>query len=492
MEAAATALSRHRGRVLLCDEVGLGKTIEAGLVTLELILRGLVRRVLILAPPVLLDQWAEELGGKFGLDFAVATAGFDWKTSPRTIASLATAKRSPHAEVLAATDFDLVIVDEAHHLRNRDTVAWRFVRSLRTRYLLLLTATPVQNNLVELYNLVTLLRPGQLHTLRGFLREHVAKEDPLVPRDPEKLRSLVRDVMIRNRRASVDVRFTRRVARTFLIDPSDEERELYRDVTAAVRARFGDGGARMLLMILQAEIGSSPAAAVHTLQRAGWEDLAALAGAVRATAKERRLLDLLRESGEKAVVFTRFRGTHARLREAFREAGIEAAAVLGGMARRDREAEVERFRGEAQVLVATEVAGEGRNLQFCRRIVNFDIPWNPMKIEQRIGRVSRIGQEREVIVDNLASKGTIEAHLLGILDAKINMFELVVGEVDMILGSLEEDAEFEDLLWDAWAGADDDRQAGERLQALGERLADARSQYDKVRGLEDRLFGETR
>ena len=488
--AARTALARHRGRVLLCVEVGLGKTIEAGLVALELALRGLARRILILVPPVLLDQWASELREKFGLDFAVAGPGFDWRTGSRTIASLATAKRAPHADAIAAQGYDLVIVDEAHHLRNRNTLAWKFVQSLSSRYLLLLTATPVQNNLVELYNLVTLLRPGQLHTLRGFQKEHISKSDPLLPRDPERLRRLVSEVMIRNRRSAVDVRFTRRVATTYVIEPAPEERRLYADVTAAVRSSFGQGATRMLLMTLQSEIGSSPAASVDTLARGGWADLSARASVLPSTAKERRLLDLLHGHDEKTIVFTRFRGTHQRLLAALADGGIETASLAGGMTLDQREAAVARFRGEARVLVSTEVGSEGRNLQFCRRVVNYDIPWNPMRIEQRIGRVSRIGQTEEVLVDNLAVRDTIEAHLLDILDAKINMFELVVGEIDMIIGTLDDDREFDDQVFDAWGGAPTDEEARTRMDELGRRLVEGRTRYRKIRDVEDRLLGD--
>lgn len=108
----------------------------------------------------------------------------------------------------------------------------------------------------------------------------------------------------------------------------------------------------------------------------------------------------------------------------------------GGLSRHEKEKSIKEFQHTTKALVATDVGSEGRNLQFCNHIINFDLPWNPMKIEQRIGRISRIGQEKEVHVTNLSAKDTIEDHILYLLDAKINMFELVIGEIDVILGRL--------------------------------------------------------
>ena len=176
IKAAQTVLRRFRGRGLLCDEVGLGKTIEAGLVLQEYLLRQMASRVLIITPPALVEQWREELSSKFGLtDFVV---NYDpefrelgpqaWAAFPHVIASLATARRSEHRRVITDIVYDLVIVDEAHHLKNRSSVSWKFINALQKKYILMLTATPVQNSLDELYNLITILKPGQLKTCRAI------------------------------------------------------------------------------------------------------------------------------------------------------------------------------------------------------------------------------------------------------------------------------------------------------------------------------------
>jgi hypothetical protein len=139
--------------------------------------------------------------------------------------------------------------------------------------------------------------------------------------------------------------------------------------------------------------------------------------------------------------------------------------------------------------LCSESGGEGRNLQFCNTLINFDIPWNPMAIEQRIGRIDRIGQTREVFVFNLATSGTIEDMVLRILDDKINMFELVVGEVGAILGELDEQQDFSTLVLDAWLQETEDARAA-AFTALEAQLTTAQKQYEGAKQLDDALFGD--
>jgi len=142
------------------------------------------------------------------------------------------------------------------------------------------------------------------------------------------------------------------------------------------------------------------------------------------------------------------------------------------------------------VLVSTETGSEGRNLQFCNVMINYDLPWNPMRIEQRIGRIHRLGQEKDVFIYNLSAAGTVEAHILELLDAKINMFQLVVGELDMILGNLQEKRDFEDIIMDIWANAADEGSLKAGLDDLGERLTAAKKHYLAVKEIDDELLGE--
>jgi SNF2 family DNA or RNA helicase len=488
VRAAQTMLRRFRGRGMLCDEVGLGKTIEAGLVIKEYLVRNIVQRVMVVTPAALVEQWREELETKFGLPGFVTTAdaefraaGSDaWQRFPLLIASLATARRAEHRAQLAEIPYDLIVVDEAHHLKNRNSASWKFINELHRKYILLLTATPVENNLDELYNLITLLKPGQLSTPREFRKQFVVSGDPRLPKNRGQLHALLGDVMVRHTRSQVSIKLPPRQANTIRLDLSPEEATFYQQVSAYVREHLKNHTSgevpgtesvslrqvdRFALLTLQREIGSSPAAAEPTLRSLAGrardaERLLALADQsthiaawAKADALEKLLTALLRDPAEKTIIFTHFRHTLALLAERLRELDISYVLYHGEMDISAKNQAIDDFEHSAQVLLSTEAAGEGRNLQFCRTMVNFDIPWNPMRIEQRVGRIHRIGQTREVRIYNLAARGTVEDYLLEILDQKLNMFELVIGEMDMILGQLSDERDFEDLLLEIWMGA---------------------------------------
>jgi len=158
------------------------------------------------------------------------------------------------------------------------------------------------------------------------------------------------------------------------------------------------------------------------------------------------------------------------------------------MRRSEKEDQIGKFRNGARVLVSTETGGEGRNLQFCHGMINFDLPWNPMAIEQRIGRIHRIGQERDVYVYNLCSTDTVEQYILRILDKKINMFELAVGEMDMVLGDFDETADFSDMVMDSWMRSENGDQMEQEMEALGERLLQNKHQLERVKSIDNELF----
>lgn len=524
--AAQAVLRRFRGRGLLCDEVGLGKTIEAGLVLKEYLARQMVQRVLILTPPALVEQWREELAVKFNLPDFVTSASDEfreqgaaaWARFPRVVASLATARRAEHRAQIESLPYDLVIVDEAHHLKNRASVSWKFANNLQKRYLLLLTATPVQNNLDELYNLITLLKPGQLQTPREFQRQFVTQGDPRLPKNRGRLRELLADVMVRHARGQVGVLLPPRRAHTLRLSLSPDERAFYDEVSDFIRVTLaiapqglplpeGAGAraksaARFTLQTLQREIDSSPHAARSTLlslaeapamsaHRATLLELAERAARIQTWAKADALEKLLQSiRGEKILLFTHFRQTLERLAARLRALDLNFVVYHGRLSTENKDAAIRRFEGEAQILLSTEAAGEGRNLQFCRTMVNFDLPWNPLRIEQRVGRIHRIGQTRPVEIYNLAAAGTIEDYLLDILDRKVNMFELVIGEMDMILGELTEEQDFEDLLFNVWTRARDEAEVQAGMEQLGDTLVAARAAYQKTREYDEALFGQ--
>jgi SNF2 family DNA or RNA helicase len=243
--------------------------------------------------------------------------------------------------------------------------------------------------------------------------------------------------------------------------------------------------------------GSSPAAAAASLARFAerhpgdprWMALAARYRAIAAGAKQAALLKLLAHNpGEKKMIFVHHRDSMAHLADLLRRQGAAFARFDGAMSGPEKDESVAAFRDRVPLLLCSESGGEGRNLQFCNTLINFDIPWNPMAIEQRIGRIDRIGQAREVYIFNLATAGTIEDEVLRILDEKINMFELVVGEVGAILGEFEENQEFSSVVLDAWLQTTDAARTG-AFTKLEEQLLAARNQYEGVKQFDEALFG---
>ena len=540
IHAAQIMLRRFRGRGMFCDEVGLGKTIEAGLVLKEYLARNVIQRVMVVTPSALVEQWREELAVKFGLPGFATTADTEfraagdgaWERFPLLIASLATARRLENRTSIAKIPYDLIVIDEAHHLKNRNSASWKFVNELQRKYILLLTATPVENDLDELYNLITLLKPGQLKTPREFRKQFVVRGDPRLPKNRGQLRELLGDVMVRHTRSQVHLKLPTRQANTIRLNLSPQEAAFYQATSDYVRSVLSPGTAskekldstelpapsepeiagaairqvdRFALLTLQREIGSSPQAAESTLRslasratddqkRRRLLDLADQSTQIETWAKaealEKLLKTLLHDPAEKVILFTHFRRTLDQLAERLQRMGLDFVTYHGEMSTASKNLAITEFEQHAQVLLSTEAAGEGRNLQFCRIMINFDIPWNPMRIEQRVGRIHRIGQTRDVRIYNLSAVGTVEDYLLEILDQKLNMFELVIGEMDMILGQLSDERDFEDLLVDIWVSAQTSAELHAGFNQLGEKLIQARQAHQKSQEYDEALFGE--
>jgi SNF2 family DNA or RNA helicase len=495
------------GRGILADEVGLGKTIEAGIVLKEYVLRGAVRTALVLVPASLCEQWRAELWEKFELDFVVSRGpSGQWGRHPFVISSLETARHERHRKRVRGADYDMVVCDEAHRLRNHLTLGWKFLNDLNPRYLLLLTATPVQNDLRELYNLVTLVRPGTVGTFSQFRRDFLSGHDKRTPRNTPRLRRLLKSVMIRTRRADTQLTFAPRKVETLWVPQTSAERLLYRQVSefvaSAVHAEHAQPGRPhyFTLMVLQKEMGSSWASASGTLEKLAAHPEGLDAKRVKGFAERARSLSedasklrtLIRciagLRGEKAIVFTQFRATQDAIVAALEADHVLTSVFHGEMGWREKEEALERFRNHDQVLVSTEAGGEGRNLQFARIVINYDLPWNPMRLEQRIGRVHRLGQVHPVRVVNLVSRGTLEAYVLEILDRKIRMFELVVGEMEEILGAWQMQGSFEDEVFRRWTESSAPRMRKRRFTELAQHLVTARKLYQQQRDSQSMLF----
>lgn len=498
IETVKKALKYFRGRVLLCDEVGLGKTIEAGMVMKEYLMRGMVRNVLILTPPSLVSQWKEEMQVKFGIEFVTTDdieaiddlEGF-WK-GRHLIASLNTAKSKKNMPLVTQQFYDLLVVDEAHHLRNRSTLAWKLVNQIQKRFILLLSATPLQNNLIELFNLITLLKPGQFKTEKLFRHEYLTKGNLRIPANKDKLRELLRDVMIRNTRSAIDLKLPRRYATTIRVEPTEIEKKIYDGLNDYLRR---NGLNRQITNLLLREAGSSPFALKKSLLQlhhgGDKREIIELIDVLRDVSKGMALTEIIKKNpDEKKVIFTQYLKSMDYITDLLRRNEIPFVIFKGTLTRKEKNAAIEGFKNEVPVLVSTESGGEGRNLQFCNTIINFDLPWNPMRIEQRIGRLHRIGQTRDVFIFNLSVKETIEDYIIDILDNKINMFEMVIGEIEPILGHLGKEEDFEDIIMEIWIRSGNKRELGIGFEQLGQDLLKAKNEYLKAKVYDDGIFGE--
>ncbi|WP_110933326.1 DEAD/DEAH box helicase [Paenibacillus bouchesdurhonensis] len=491
-DTARKVLFEMRGRAILADEVGLGKTIEAGLILKEYMIRGLVRKALILVPASLVLQWVRELNQKFAIPAVAQKKQHSWDNDI-VVASIDTAKRDPHKEILLGNEYDMVIVDEAHKLKNKKTTNYQFMIQLRKKYCLLLTATPVQNDLSELFNLINLLKPGQLGGQSDFAANFVV--DKRIPKNEEKLKEELSKVMIRNRRSDGELEFTKRIVRNIHIELSPEEKNLYDGVTSFVKDQYqatgGDLSSMLSLVTLQREVCSSRDAVFVTLVNLSkklapdsplrdriW-DLVGIIKTIQANSKAEKAMELIRKMDDKVIVFTEYRATQEYLLKYLRDRNMTAVPYRGGMNRGKKDWMMDLFRGRAQVMIATEAGGEGINLQFCHQMINFDLPWNPMRVEQRIGRVHRLGQQNDVKIYNLSTKGTIEEHILNLLHEKINMFEMVIGGLDVILERFEKESSLEKSIYKILLESQNDDEIASRVDSLGRSLHKIKDELGK-------------
>src|SRR5438067_1841693 len=492
VSVAHQVLSAPQPRFVLADEVGLGKTIEAGLVLSALLHAGLVKRCLVVAPSHLTVQWLAELFHKFNLLFtlmdpdrakedreaAEAEAPDDdaspWGRHPLVITSLEWLSRSrEEAKAAAGAGWDLVIVDEAHHLRGAKAYEVAQALAPRTWGLLLLTATPLQLDPAEYHALLRLVDPAPAATEQE-LRDRLARQGDLSAevrallggdaRAAERIAALFPDDpalrelrgkpllahlaesyglsarLLRNRRAVVGG-FTPRRLTKIPVQMTSEERNLEREFRRALaHARLPSGA---VLASLLRRMGSSPPAVASGLSAVGEKKLAQRALAVSRDSKLEAFHDILRELGpsEKVLVFAEPRETIEYLRAALARHRIEALAYVGDLSPAERDKMVARFRDPdgPRVLLSTELGGEGRNFQHCHVLVNYDLAWSPAAIEQRIGRIDRIGQSREVGIYAFQPEGTLAARVLDVLDAGVGVFTEPVGGLDPVLESVEAD-----------------------------------------------------
>lgn len=550
INAALFALNNPLSQgVVLADEVGLGKTIEAGLV-LSQFWAERRRKLLIICPASLRRQWAQELSDKFNLPSQILDAK-TWKNlqkegrlnplAEKCIIIVSYHYAARLEERLVAEPWDLVVIDEAHKLRNAHRTSNRMGQVLRRalagRKKLLLTATPLQNSLMELYGLSTLIDEQLFGDERSFRQSYIQGHGSVV-----ELKGRLRGFIHRTLRRDVleYVRYTQRQTLTVPFTPTAQEEDLYNGISALLERDNSYALPRnqrhLTGLILRKLLASSSYAVMNTLEtilkrleslqlskksdidvvaslveeddleQDYLEDIDEIAGdddaidhellkdeinevrlyigkakAIQTESKATALLTALNQGFEKmeamgaprkVIIFTESKRTqeylarylsangyqdkivtfsgsnnHPQATEAYQRWLVENKGTdkISGSPQVDRRsALIDHFRHHAEVMIATEAAAEGVNLQFCSLLINYDLPWNPQRVEQRIGRCHRYGQKFDVVVINFLNKSNYaDLRVLELLAEKFQLFDGVFGASDEVLGSIESGIDFE-------------------------------------------------
>jgi superfamily II DNA or RNA helicase len=565
------ALQGFPVRMMLADEVGLGKTIEAGLVIKELKLRGMIERVLVLAPKSLLLQWVSEMDTLFGERFELVLPG-DWSTGaalrgdnawkrfPQVITSFDGVKpKDTHKgwdrdrierynleryHDLIGSGWDLVVIDESHKLAGSSSEVARYALAdgiaRATPHVLLLTATPHSGKTDAFRRLLALLDPVSFQEGSPINRETVA---------PYVIRTDKRTTVDADGNALFAARTTRLLKVPFEARHSLQQ-ELYDAVSTYViegykkAERAGDKGSRLLLILIQRLMSSSTRAVRGFLEKrllalqegeardssavvdadsfpeeveqgalfyepASGEEQQEIEGLLALCrkaesrgpdARAEALLDQMRklcqrdgEPDKKFLVFTEFTGTQGMLQEFLEARGYDVVTLNGSMDIPERKAAQEEFRSSAQVLINTDAGAEGLNMQFAHVVINYDLPWAPMRVEQRIGRVDRIGQTREVVAINLALENSVEARVYEVWQEKLARIleEFGVDKTGDVLDSVDAEQQFERLartaLLDPQAFDNEFDQVVNDLRRAAREGRDAKGLYEQALEPADRV-----
>lgn len=485
-------LSARRPRFVLADEVGLGKTIEAGMIFSALRLAGLARRVLVVAPSHLTVQWLVELFHKFNHLFTLMDAEryaeskeqmpdvSPWARFDFVVTSLEQLQRSKaYRDEASAKDayWDLVVFDEAHHLKGEKAYEAAEALAKNCWGLLLLTATPMQLDPAEYHALLKLIDEQTAPTVKGF-EQRLARQEEVTAAvralidgkgqgaalkalakqfpDDEVLKKSgdadallthlaetysLSDRLIRNRRAVVGG-FSKRVLHRHPVKPGKDELKAREAVLEALSAQKSMAGAPLAGLLRRMESsGAALTAAVKNTKALADVSLPSLPDRdAKLLAFVKLLKDIwAKEKGAKVLVFTESRDTLESVQARLRDDAIEALAYHGDLPLVERDRQVARFRDPEgpKVLLCTEVGGEGRNFQFSHHLVHYDLPWSPSVVEQRIGRLDRIGQSQDVQIHVFEAEGSLSADVLSVLADAVGVFDETIGGLDAVLEEVE-------------------------------------------------------
>ncbi|HMB00066.1 MAG TPA: SNF2-related protein [Spirochaetota bacterium] len=512
LNTVAQVLDNIKHRFLIADEVGLGKTIEAGLLLKEFRMRYGYKKIIIIVPASLQLQWQHELWEKFRENFTILSSDqlkkkdqqeliSFLKNNRRLIVSLDFAKQEHIAAVLTNGIWDMVVFDEAHRLkksRNHTTAIYKFAEAIayKTKSFFMLSATPFAGKLEELYFLIHLLDKDKTGSLNLFLNEYYNK-------GAAYLNNLLKDMVIRRTKRDVGG-FTKRHAVTVKYKLTSAEKIYYDALVDYVRHEYNKSrqqqpGVRALMLSCFLKMLDSSMAAIQqslaariailkdkttALQKNNKQDqptdyaaaeeedyqawnaitntdkltfkqmqeeekalayIHSLGKKAANSSKQARLVSFIEDvrkknKEEKIIIFTQFKATMFALAAALQK--LSPVLFHGSLSRRAKDEAVTAFQDGRTILISTEAGGEGRNLQCARIMINYDLPWNPFKIEQRIGRIHRLGQKSDVYIYNFAVEASIGERLIELLTEKINLFEEAFGKTGVLLGNTDDSGKY--------------------------------------------------
>lgn len=460
---------------LLADDVGLGKTISAGLVASELISRNRVSKILVVCPKILMPQWKEELDTKFGIPSIEATGRelINIKFPEEACAVITTYQSARlHFESIGKAGYEMLVLDEAHKLRNlygvekTPQVAIKFRQALADRlfkYVLMLTATPIQNRLWDLYSLIDLLAVARGHEnpfgtegmfARNFIQDDRTEARKLRPEKKDEFRSIIYGYMSRIRRGDANLHFPSRKVQLHRVKPTPEEIEIIDFIAEPIQKL----NRLTQISILQAVV-SSPHALLAQLEKMAInrtapkelaEGVRAIVARMKTTAKLQGLTALVEQLKKdqgiqwRMVIFTCRRETQTTIEAFLGGHGIRCGLINGDSGSRNQQT-ITKFKKsppDINVIVSTEAGSEGVNLQAANILVNYDLPWNPMIVEQRIGRIQRLASLHEnVCIYNAVLQDTFEEYIVGRLMEKLQMASHAIGDIEALLEAAGMDEE---------------------------------------------------
>ncbi|HUK50376.1 MAG TPA: DEAD/DEAH box helicase, partial [Terriglobales bacterium] len=475
----------NEGRACVFDEMGLGKTITASTALVELLKAGRASRALVVAPNAVIEQWREELVGKFNLAPTVVTSKRTWRErasmydDPLVVVNYELLRTD--AELIIQKGFDTLILDEATRVKNLDTQTSEAVKKLIVRNVIALTGTPLENHLGELYNIVSIVKPGFFGRYNeDFLARFTIKSSgqgwqsrPMLnPETLPQLRAELGQISIRRTKGQVLKQLPALTMQYVYTEPARNQKMIYdilqESLSETVLDEFAFSNSE--------ETGPNPFTSnrirLYTLLREACADISMIAGYLRRKQREntddaqalrdspifrkllrvvarlepenaklvelRELVEDLTEQSHKLVIFSQFVPIVNLIQEELSGQGIPSLVYHGQLSNDERTLTLRKFTENAdyRVLASTDAGQFGLNLQAADVVVNYDLPWNPARLQQRIARLHRIGQTNKVLAVNFVVKGTIEEHVRDVLERKRKLFRDV---------TVSEMAESEDL-----------------------------------------------